>query len=298
MMYRKSTRHRLALAALLAATATVVTLDFRENPGGPLHRAQTLAISVVAPLQDGIGQVFNPVGDFLSSLGEIGSLKDENARLEKNLATLTARQRRIPEILRENARLKELVDVKEKDWAAGAAVSARVIANGPSNYEWTAILNKGSADGVIKGMAVVSAQGLVGRTLTVTENYSKIVLLIDPQHSVGARLSGTGETGVVAGRSLEDLRFEFIEPNTEIKEGETVVTSGYDKGVYPASIPIGRVSSVLESTDGLTKTALVKPVVDFSRLDIVLILVESGPVAAELDTGKPSTGTSNPGTAS
>jgi rod shape-determining protein MreC len=277
-MYRKSTRHRLALAALLAATATVVTLDFRENPGGPLQRAQNLAISIVAPLQDGMGEVFRPIGDFLSSITEIGTLKRENAKLAAELERLTARQRRIPEIVRENAQLKELVGVQGKDWAATETLAARVIANGPSNHEWTAVLDKGSAEGVKKGMSVVSAQGLVGRTLTVAEHYTKVLLLIDPQHSVGARLTETGETGVMSGRSLEDMRFEFIDPNTVIKDGETVVTSGYDKGVYPPGIPIGRVSSVIEAPDGLSKTAFVQPVVDFSRLDVVLVLLESGPV--------------------
>jgi rod shape-determining protein MreC len=277
-MYRKSTRHRLALAALLAATATVVTLDFRENPGGPLQRAQNLAISIVAPLQDGMGEVFRPIGDFLSSITEIGTLKRENAKLEAELERMTARQRRIPEIVRENAQLKELVGVQGKDWAATKTLAARVIANGPSNHEWTAVLDKGSAEGVKKGMSVVSAQGLVGRTLTVAEHYTKVLLLIDPQHSVGARLTETGETGVMSGRSLEDMRFEFIDPNTAIKDGETVVTSGYDKGVYPPGIPIGRVSSVIEAPDGLSKTAFVQPVVDFSRLDVVLVLLESGPV--------------------
>jgi rod shape-determining protein MreC len=277
-MYRKSTRHRLALAALLAATATVVTLDFRENPGGPLQRAQNLAISIVAPLQDGMGEVFRPIGDFLSSITEIGTLKRENAKLEAELERLTARQRRIPEIVRENAQLKELVGVQGKDWAATKTLAARVIANGPSNHEWTAVLDKGSAEGVKEGMSVVSAQGLVGRTLTVAEHYTKVLLLIDPQHSVGTRLTETGETGVMSGRSLEDMRFEFIDPNTVIKDGETVVTSGYDKGVYPPGIPIGRVSSVIEAPDGLSKTAFVQPVVDFSRLDVVLLLLESGPV--------------------
>ncbi|MGQ0679455.1 MAG: rod shape-determining protein MreC [Actinomycetota bacterium] len=277
-MYRKSTRHRLALAALLAATATVVTIDFRENPGGPLNRAQNLAISVVAPLQDGIGQIFRPAGDFLSNLSNLGSLQQDNAKLETDLERLTARQRRIPEILRENARLKELVGIKEVDWAAGPTVPARVIANGPSNHEWTAMLDKGSADGLIEGMAVVSAQGLVGRTLQVAEHYAKVLLLIDPQHSVGTRLSDSGETGVTSGRSLQDLRFEFIDPNVTIEDGETVVTSGYDRGVYPAGIPIGRVSSVRMDSDGLNQTALVKPAVDFSRMDLVLVMMDSGPV--------------------
>ncbi len=277
-MYRKSTRHRLALAALLAATATVVTMDFRENPGGPLHRAQDVAISVVAPMQEGIGQVFGPVGDFLSDLGNIGGLKEENARLETEVERMTAQQRRVPEIIRENERLKELVDVKDKDWTQGRTLAVRVIGDGPSNYEWTRFINKGSADGIKENMSVVSAQGLVGRTFFVAENYSKVLLLIDPQHSVGARLTGSSETGVVAGRSLEDLRMDLINPDVEIKEGESVVTSGYDKGIYPGGIPIGRVTEVMKTPDGLSKSARVEPVVGFTALDTMLVLLDTGPV--------------------
>lgn len=277
-MYRKSTRHRLVLAALLAATATVVTLDFRDNPGGPISRLQDLAVSVVAPLQDGIGQVFRPVGNFLTGLGGLASLQDKNARLSRELEKMTAQQRRFPELLRENERLKQLLEIKDAGWTAGRTLPASIIGIGPSNYEWTAFLNKGAADGVKKGMAVVSAQGLVGRTLVVAERYSTILMIIDPQHSVGARLTGSSETGVVSGRGRDDLRFEFIDPSTRVSKGETVVTSGFDKGIYPPGIPIGRVSGVQKAPDGLTKTATVRPVVDFTSLDTVLILMDSGPI--------------------
>jgi rod shape-determining protein MreC len=277
-MYRKSTRHRLALAALLAATATVVTLDFRENSTGPLNRAQEVAISVVAPLQDGIGQVFGPVGDFLSDLGNIGNLKEDNAKLELEIERLTAQQRRVPEIMLENERLKELVGVKDQDWAKGRTLAVRVIGDGPSNYEWTAFINKGSADGIKENMAVVSAQGLVGRTFFVAKDYSKVLLLIDPQHSVGARLTGAGETGVASGRGLEDLRMDLISPDVEIKDGETVVTSGFDKGIYPGGIPIGRVTEVQRNADGLTKSARVEPVVNTTALTTLLVLMDSGPI--------------------
>lgn len=277
-MYRKSTRHRLALAALLAATATVVTLDFRENTGGPLNRAQEMAISVVAPLQDGIGQVFGPAGDFLSDLGNIGNLKEDNARLQSEIERLTAQQRRVPEIMLENERLKELVGAKDQDWAKGRTLAVRVIGDGPSNYEWTAFINKGSADGIKENMAVVSAQGLVGRTFFVAEKYSKVLLLIDPQHSVGARLTGSGETGVAVGRGLEDLRMDLISPDVEIKDGETVVTSGFDKGIYPGGIPIGRVTEVQKNADGLTKSARVEPVVNTTALTTLLVLMDSGPI--------------------
>ncbi|MEX2587335.1 MAG: rod shape-determining protein MreC [Actinomycetota bacterium] len=279
-MYRRSGRHRLALAALLAATATVVTLDFRQGQGqgGPLHWLENAAVSIVAPLQDGIGQVFRPAGDFVSDVANFGSIKDQNEQLRAQIEQLNSQQRRIPEVLRENERLKGLLGIQEADWTQGQMLAARVIANGPSNYEWTSYLNKGSSDGIREGMAVVSAQGLVGRIIFAGGDYSKVLLAIDPQHAVGARLTSSSETGVMSGRGLSDLSFEFIDPEVEIADGETVVTSGYDKGVYPPGIPIGRVNDVREAPDALSQTALVTPVVDFSKLDTVLVLLDSGPI--------------------
>ncbi|MCA1839742.1 MAG: rod shape-determining protein MreC [Actinomycetota bacterium] len=274
-MYRRATKQRIALAALLALTATIVTLDFKQNPGGPIRRAQHAAVSIVAPLQDGLARVFRPVGKFLSTLGQIPSISKENARLNAEIDNLKEVQRRVPEIVRENDRLLELL--KEKDWQKGRSTGAFIIGVGPSNEEWTAFLDKGSSNEVANDMAVVSSEGLVGRVVLEGADYSKVLLLIDPQHAVGARLTNSGETGVIQGRGQEDLRFEFLDPETKISLGETVVTSGYDKGIYPAGIPIGRVTSVQKSKDGLSQTAFVRPFVDFSRLDAVLVLLDSGP---------------------
>ena len=278
-MYRRNTKQRVALAALLAATATIVTLDFRQNPGGPIRRIQDLAVSVVAPLQDGLSRVFRPVGDFLSGLSQIGDLRKDNARLERELDELRAEQRRVPEILRENERLNELL--KQKDWTKGPSLGARVIGVGPSNQEWTAFLDKGSSDGLKEGMAVVSSEGLVGRIVLVDNSYSKVLMVIDPQHTVGARLTNSSETGMISGRSGSDLRFDLIDLTTKVEQGETVVTSGYDKGIYPPGIPIGRVSTVSKARHGLSQTASVKPFVDFTRLDSVLVLLDSGPLTGQ-----------------
>lgn len=274
MMYRKSTRHRLALAALLAATATLVTLDFREGKGGPIRHIQDLAMSVVAPLQSGVGTVFRPIGDAISSVSQIGSLRSENAKLQNDIKRLQAQQTRFPEVLRENQRLMDLT--AQKDWVKGPTVGARVIGVGPSNQEWTVFLDKGSQQGLKQDMAVVSSEGLVGRLVLVGESYSKVLLITDPQHSAGSRLTTSGETGVVSGRSDEDMKFDLIDPSTKVVKGETVVTSGYDRGIYPAGIPIGRVSASSTSPDGLTKTALVTPFVKFSKLDVVWVLKDSG----------------------
>jgi rod shape-determining protein MreC len=278
-MYRRSAKQRLALAALIAASATVITLDFRQNPGGPVRRAQDWAVSVVAPLQDGVARVFEPVGDFLSSLTQIGSLSRENAELEREIEDLRTQLRRYPETVRENERLLALLS--EKDWAKGERRGARVIGVGPSNYEWTAFIDVGQAQGIRENMSVVSAEGLVGRVVLAAEDYSHVLLLIDPAHAVGSRLSGSGDTGVMQGRGEEDLRFEFIDPDVKIDKGETVVTSGYDKGIYPPGIPIGRITSFRKAPSGLQQIAFVSPFVDFDKLDHVLVLMESGPVSQQ-----------------
>lgn len=265
--------------ALLAATATVVTLDFRQNPGGPIRRIQEVAVSVVAPLQDGIARVFRPVGDFLNVLGELPRLQREVERLRAERELLEEQQRRIPEIVRENERLRELI--AERDWSQGRKLGARVIGEGPSNQESSRFLDKGRDDGISEGMAVVSSEGLVGRVVFVAPNYSKVLLVIDPQHSVGARLTGSGETGVMSGRAAQDLRFDFIDPETNVNKGETVVTSGYNCGIYPPGIPIGSVGKVVKSKDGLTKTAYVRPFVPYGRLDFVVVLLDSGALPAE-----------------
>lgn len=275
-MYRRSAKQRLALAALIAASATVITLDFRQNPGGPVRRAQDWAVSVVAPLQDGVARVFEPVGNFLSSLSQIGGLRKENAELHRENEDLRGQLRRYPETVRENERLLALLS--EKDWAKGERRGARVIGVGPSNYEKTAIIDQGRSQGIRESMSVVSSEGLVGRVILAAENYSQVLLLTDPAHAVGSRLSGSGDTGVMQGRGEQDLRFEFIDPDIKIERGETVVTSGYDKGIYPPGIPIGRITSFRKAPSGLQQIAFVKPFVDFGKLDHVLVLLESGPV--------------------
>lgn len=276
MMYRKTTKQRVALAALLAAAATVITLDFRENPDGPIRKVQEVAVSVVAPLQDGLARIFEPVGDFLTGIGELGRARRDNAELKRRIEALEAQQGRLPEILRENESLRGLVGAE--DWAQGESVAARVIGVPPSNLEWAAFIDRGSADGIKQDMAVVSAKGLVGRVALVAENYSKVLLIIDIEHGVGARLTSSGETGVVTGRGDADLRLSLIEADVPVEEGETVVTSGYDRGIYPAGIPIGRVRAVRIAPSGLEKSALVSPFVEFGKLDFVLVLLESGPL--------------------
>jgi rod shape-determining protein MreC len=261
------------LAALLAASLTVVTLDFREGSGGPLRKVQDGAVSLLSPLQAGVTHMLAPAGDLLHAIAQIPSLQSQNTRLRKQVASLQAQENRIPEVLRENQQALGLL--QEKSWVTGRTLGARVISQGPSNQEWSIFLDKGAADGVQPDMAVIAEAGLVGRVTLVSTTSSKILLVLDPQHSVGARLTTSGDVGVVSGKGQADLSFDLIGVTTTVSPGETVVTSGYDKGIYPPGIPIGRVRGAHKSPDGLSQSASVQPFVDFNKLGLVQILLDT-----------------------
>ncbi len=263
------------LAALLAASVTVVTLDFRQGSGGPLRKVQDQVLSVLAPLQSGVSHALSPVGQVFRSIGSIPHLQSENTRLKRQLSALQAQQNQVPDMQRQLAQALALL--QEQPWTAGHKVGANVIMEGPSNAEWTVFLDKGVSSGVQVGMAVLAESGLVGRVTSVESSSSKVLLAIDPQHHVGARLTSSGDTGVLSGNGQADLAFDLIGVTTTVAPGETVVTSGYDGGIYPPGIPIGRVKTVRRSPDGLNQSASVQPFVDFNKLQLVLILLDTRP---------------------
>ncbi len=124
-------------------------------------------------------------------------------------------------------------------------------------------------------MAVIAADGLVGRVVRVTANFSKVLLITDPNSSVAARLAASRESGILTGQRERDLRFSLVDPETPVAPGEQVVTSGLG-GVFPGGIPVGVVSQVVPDETALEKQILVRPTVDFSRLSDVLVVLTSG----------------------
>jgi rod shape-determining protein MreC len=274
--YRRATRSRVVLAALLAASVTVVTLDFRQGNNGPLRKVQDEVLTILAPLQAGVSSALSPVGRIFRSIGDIPHLQSQNAKLRAQVSALKDQQNQVPEMQRQ---LNDALGLlQEQPWTAGHKLGASVISEGPSNAEWTVFLDKGASSGVAVGMAVVAQAGLVGRVTAVSPGSSKVLLAIDPQHAVGSRLTGSGDTGVVSGKGQSDLSFDLIGVTTTVTPGETVVTSGYDGGIYPPGIPIGRVKAARRSPDGLNQTASVQPFVDFNKLSLVLILLDTRPV--------------------
>ena len=281
-LYRRARSTRLLVIGLVVASLMTITLDFRGGQSGPLAGLGRTALGVVSPLQEAVSNVFRPVTDFIQGVTNIGSLRAENQSLKDQVRELSREQQEFLRLQREVRELKGILGLTER--LQLATIGAEVIGEGPSNFEWSWVINRGTDDGVEVDTAVIGSEGLVGRVVRVSASSAVVLLIIDPESAVGVRLASSGETGVLEGRRENDLLLGLVDPNTTVRPGEPVETSGLG-GVFPAGIPVGVVSVASADEASLEKQVLVRPNVDFSRLPLVAVI--RTPVAGEGQQGTP-----------
>lgn len=272
---------RLLVVTLVSASLITITVDYRQGDSGALAAAGDTAIAVIAPLQEAVSKVTDPIGNFFSTLVRLPAIRRENEQLKSRVAEL---QRVVSETTSDRTRLNEveaLLGLQESFSARIETTAAQVIANGVSNFEWTITIDKGSSDGIADEMPVVAAAGLVGHVVRVTPSSSIVQLIIDPESFVAGRLDGSGETGLLEGEGDGDLRMSQVDSEIQVLPDERVVTAGYRFGgvaesLYSPNVLIGTVSRVLSDDNALEKFVTVRPAVDFSTLSVVLVVLSSG----------------------
>jgi len=176
------------------------------------------------------------------------------------------------EIRMENYRLRALLEfADEVDFEVAPA---QVIGRNPSTWFSNMTINRGSRDGIKVDMPVVTNQGLVGKIVSVYPSYSKVQLLISPDSGISAIVQRTRDNGVLIGLSSPSgyTQITRLHQNADIKEGDVIISSPLT-GIYPKGIAIGRVVEVYDDPVTLERSALVKPEVDFDRLEEVLIII-------------------------
>lgn len=270
---------RLLVVALVSLSLVTITVDYREGEDGPLASLGRVAITLISPLQEVVSKLTDPIGNFFSTLvrlpairAETERLRDRVAELESQLGTTVTNEQRLHE-------LEELLAVQESLGPNVETQAAQIIASGVSNFEWTLTINKGSSDGVLMDMPVVaSGKRLVGHVVQATTDAAVVQLIVDPDSAVAGRLETSRQTGLVSGHGDQDMRMGLVDVTTDVEAGEQVVTAGYRipgvaQGLYPPGILIGTVSRVLPDEVALEKFVTVSPAVDFSTLDIVLVVL-------------------------
>jgi rod shape-determining protein MreC len=270
-MFDRTRRLRLLLIVLTVVSLTIVTLDVRSHGNGPLERVGHVALTVIGPVQRGLRTIFSPLGNFFAGFTKVPSLRAEVGALQRENAQLRAQQEQIADIVRENDSLRAQLGLQRR-FGNLKTLTAQVIGVGPSNFQRIVFVDRGSRQGVRKNDPVISGEGLTGRVLAVGRSTATVLLVVDRSSSVAARLGTTGETGLVTGLGSNTLDLELFDPKASVAVGDKVLTSGYDKGVFPAGVPIGTVTAAPPAGDNLSRHVRVQPFVDFSRLDYVLIV--------------------------
>jgi rod shape-determining protein MreC len=257
---------------LLAAAIVLITIDFRQPDGGPVDRLQRLAIAVFGPLQRGASAVVRPVGDLAGGVAELGGLREDNRRLEAEVARLRAQERTYADVLGENRRLRGALGMAGR--CGCRTVGASVVASSGSNFQLSVTVDAGSRQGVRRDMAVVDADGLVGRVTQVTADYATVLLVTDPASGVAATLARGKAPGIVKGSGTQLLSFQPVRAGTEVRRGDPVVTQGYQGSVFPAGLPIGVVERVDPAgAASLVPRVAVRPYAALGTLDVVAVVV-------------------------
>jgi rod shape-determining protein MreC len=137
------------------------------------------------------------------------------------------------------------------------------------------VIDKGSVDGVMEGMPVVVAEGVVGRVIRSAPHDSRVLLLTDASSAVASLVQRNRTRGVVRGQG-DILTLDFALRQKDIEVGDRIVTSGTG-GVFPKGLVIGEVTRTAREQYGLFQTVTVSSAVDFARLEEVLVLVKENP---------------------
>jgi rod shape-determining protein MreC len=274
-VYERPRRAKAVLALLLAASVVVITIDFRQRQGGPVDQLQRVALAVFGPLERATSAVVRPVGDLVAGVAGIGGLRDRNRRLEAEVARLRAQQRAYLDVLGENDRLRGALGMARR--CGCRTVGASVVARSGSSFQLSVTVDAGRRQGVARDMAVIDADGLVGRVTQVTGGYATVLLISDPASGVAASLAGSKAPGVLRGRAGPLLEFQPVQAGTRVAPGDPVVTRAYQGGVFPAGLPVGVVERVEQAgAAGLVPEVAVRPYARLGALNVVAIVV-AGP---------------------
>lgn len=273
-MNRDTRRTRVLLALLLLTSISLITIDYRGGDNSPLNGLRSLAAAVFGPVEKAAAAIADPVSNAVDSVGSLGDGKAEAARLGKENQTLR-QQLRTSELARNRA-----AELDKLLRTAGAGqykvVPAQVIAIGSAqSFTWTVTIDAGSGDGVKSDMTVINGDGLVGRVKTVGPTTSTVLLAIDPDSAVGVRLERSMEVGISSGEGHANLSLQMLDGQSSVSQGDRLVTFG-SRGATPyvPGVPVGEVVSVARTPGTLTRTAKVKPFVDFTALDLVAVVVQ------------------------
>jgi rod shape-determining protein MreC len=244
--------------------------------GGYLTPLSRLVLNPVVSAQTWLSVRFQAIQNAIAAPQDLARLRQRNSEMEAEVSRMQTEIIVLKQQISETRVLSALVDFARVQ-PENRYLAATVIGRDPSPFLEYVIINRGSDDGLRRGMPVVTQQGLVGRIAAVTADAARVQLITDPASNINVKLEPSRAQAVIRGEVSGEISLAMIPQSAPVEIGDLILTSGLG-GNYPTNILIGQVTGVRRRETDLFQSASVQPVVDFNQLEIVLIITNFRPV--------------------
>lgn len=292
LKFDRENRSRLVSNGLVILLAMIGFVRFQFQPEEPTLFSK-LTVQIIAPMQKGVTRFKDSTISFYDHYLNIVNTSRDNEFLQKRIAELTKELFDLSSLKQENIRLKSLLAFGEK--IPYKKVLGQIIGWDSSAENKILRIDKGLVDGIQVKSAVITAEGLVGYTYKVYENFSDILTIIDNNNKVDVVVDRTRTHGIIEGTSHMYCRMKYVPQSEEVFIGDILVTAGLSV-IYPKGIKVGEIVNIKLSPEDLTQDITIKPSVDFTKLEEVVVLTApsleaieaANPVATAVTTPIPT----------
>lgn len=276
MRKRGNRTKQLKVFLLFGVLLTLILILIVSTVGRQEFNApHKLAFEVIGTAQKNITGISNYFKGIWTNYTSLINVREENKRLRDELQKYKATNNEYREAVATNVRLAKLL--KRKESLPSPTLTAQIIGKDPSQWFKTITIDRGSSDGVLKGMPAVTVEGVVGQVMNTSPHYAKILLATDPNSAIEALIQKTRVQGIIKGTGTT-YNMHYVLKNSDVKEGDHIVTSGIG-GIFPKGLPIGTVANVTKTRRGMFQKISITPSTDFSQLEYLIIVMKKDSLA-------------------
>jgi rod shape-determining protein MreC len=264
-------RNLIVLVGVLFAQVLGLAVQVRRTTDNePTRLIRIWAVGAVTPLEKVLSWARTSTSDVWHNYFYLRGVRAENRALKAEIERMNLEQVRISQDADQARRLQALLSFKEQ--FISQTMAAQVIGSSGSELSRSVYIDKGEKDGIRPDMAVITADGIVGKVLRVYRSTSVVLLINDQTSGVGALLDKTRLQGILHGTPAGEVQLEKVMSDETVPAGEQVLTSGGD-GIFPKGLLIGKVTRVSQGSE-LFLNIHVRPAADLSKLEEVLVVTK------------------------
>ena len=232
---------------------------------GPPHQ---LTLDFIGPLQGTITKTFSGLVSLKNDYVTLQNVRTENKQLQAQIDKYLTELGEYREGYSTYRHLQEVLALKDK--LTFKPITARVVGKEPAYWYQTIVVDRGKKDDILEGMIALAPGGVVGQVMHAADNYCKILLANAPSSAIDAMVQKNRTRGILKGAGEKGFVFQYVLKTADVDVGDYIVTAGIG-GVFPAGIPLGKISKIEKKQRGMFQEIEVEPHIDFQKLEYVLL---------------------------